>query len=87
MLLPADAGADFASYISESTGYDLVQTTAEAGHFEAVVKLVEAGASWWLPKDLRLVDGFVYYVPQILRLNCNKGSGQKVGKVFAQLLS
>jgi hypothetical protein len=46
----ADAGADFKSFRQPSTGYSLVQAAADKGHFEAVVKLVEAGASWRLPK-------------------------------------
>jgi hypothetical protein len=46
----ADAGADFASFRQPGTGYSLVQAAADKGQFEAVVKLVEAGASWRLPK-------------------------------------
>jgi hypothetical protein len=63
----ADAGADHSSYVNEHTGYDMVQNAANAGQFEAVVKLVEAGASWRLPKGHpRVVQGAIWYVPEIL---------------------
>jgi hypothetical protein len=69
-LTAADAGADYASYLDEDTEYDLVQTAANNGQFEAVVKLVEAGASWRLQRgQQRLMGGFVYYVPEMLSLN------------------
>jgi hypothetical protein len=63
----ADAGADHSSYVNEHTGYDMVQNAANGGQFEAVVKLVEAGASWRLPKGHpRVVQGAIWYVPEIL---------------------
>jgi hypothetical protein len=66
----ADAGADYASYLDEDTEYDLVQTAANNGQFEAVIKLVEAGASWRLQRgQQRVMDSFVYYVPEMLSLN------------------
>jgi hypothetical protein len=66
----ADAGADWTTYQCEDTDYDLVQTAANAGQFEAVVKLVEAGASWRLPKGQpRVANKCVYYVPDILNIN------------------
>jgi phosphoglycerol transferase MdoB-like AlkP superfamily enzyme len=67
LLLCADAGADPSSYVNEHTGYDMVQNAANLGQFEAVVKLVEAGASWRLPKGHpRVVEGAIWYVPEIL---------------------
>jgi hypothetical protein len=54
----------------------MVQNTANAGQFEAVVKLVEAGASWRLVKGQRNVGGSVYYVPEILSA---QKPGLKVG--------
>jgi hypothetical protein len=70
LFLSADAGADFVSYIDEDTEYDLVQSVANAGHFEAVVKLVEAGASWRLAKgQQRVMAGSVFYVPEMLCIN------------------
>jgi hypothetical protein len=66
----ADAGADYSSYINEDTEYDLVQTAANNGQFEAVVKLVEAGASWRLQRgQQRVVGGCVNYVPEMLCIN------------------
>jgi hypothetical protein len=57
----------------------MVQTAANAGHFKAVVKLVEAGASWRLAKgQQRVMGGSVFYVPEILRLKNRDGSGMKV---------
>jgi hypothetical protein len=63
-----DAGADLSTYVNEYTGYDMVQNAANVGQFEAVVKLVEAGASWRLPKGHPCVgaNGLVFYVPKIL---------------------
>lgn len=87
MLLPVDAGADYVSFLSETTGYDLVQTAANAGRLESVVKLVEAGASWRLARGQPRALGCVSYVPEILMLNCRSGSGLKVGTVLTQLLS
>jgi hypothetical protein len=49
-LAAADAGADFKSYRLPDTTYSLVQAAADHGQYEAVVKLVEAGAIWRLPK-------------------------------------
>ncbi|KAF6261819.1 ankyrin repeat-containing domain protein [Scenedesmus sp. NREL 46B-D3] len=64
-----DAGANFASYVDNDTGYDLVQSAANAGQFEAVVKLVEAGASWRLARgQQRVVNGSIFYVPEILSI-------------------
>jgi hypothetical protein len=66
-LYCTDAGADLCSYVSEHTGYDLLQNTANSGQFEAVVKLVEAGASWRLQwGQARTTSGAVWYVPEIL---------------------
>jgi hypothetical protein len=77
-----DAGADFDSFVNEHTGYDIVQTAANAGQFEAVIKLVEAGASWRLAKGQpRVMGGSVFYVPEILRLKNANGSGLKVSMV------
>jgi hypothetical protein len=42
----ADAGADFESFRQPNTGYSLVQAAAHGWQFEAVIKLVEFGASW-----------------------------------------
>jgi hypothetical protein len=62
LLFRADAGADYSSLINEFTGYDMVQNTANGGQFEAVVKLVEAGASWRLPTGHpRTMAGSVFY--------------------------
>ncbi|WIA41847.1 hypothetical protein OEZ86_009173 [Tetradesmus obliquus] len=70
MQILLDAGADFASYVDEDTDYDLVQSAANAGQFEAVVKLVEAGASWRLARgQQRLMAGYCFYVPEILSLS------------------
>jgi hypothetical protein len=69
-LLLADAGADYSSFIDPSTGYNTIQTAANAGQFEAVVKLVEAGASWRLAKGQQRTsaDGkALLYVPEIMR--------------------
>jgi hypothetical protein len=45
----------------------MVQNAANAGQFEAVVKLVEAGASWRLGKGQpRTTPGAIWYVPEIL---------------------
>jgi hypothetical protein len=68
VLCCADAGADFSTYVNEHTGYDLVQDAANAGQFEAVVKLVEAGASWRLGRGQARVgaNGSIFYVPEIL---------------------
>ncbi|WIA19922.1 hypothetical protein OEZ85_005812 [Tetradesmus obliquus] len=67
MQILLDAGADCIAYINEQTGYDIVQNTANAGQFEAVVKLVEAGASWRLSRGQpRVVRGNLWYVPEIL---------------------
>ncbi|WIA41848.1 hypothetical protein OEZ86_009174 [Tetradesmus obliquus] len=79
MQILLDAGADFSSFIQEGTDYDydLVQAAANAGQFEAVVKLVEAGASWRLARGQpRIKDGIVYYVPEML---CINKPGLKVG--------
>jgi hypothetical protein len=58
------------------TGYDIVQNTASGGQFEAVVKLVEAGASWRLARGQWNLGGSVYYVPDILSA---QKPGLKVG--------
>jgi hypothetical protein len=72
-----DAGADYSSYVSAATGYDFVQSIANAGQFEAVLKLVEAGASWRLAKGQpRAVGVKVMYVPEILAM---RKPGLKVG--------
>jgi hypothetical protein len=66
-LCPADAGADYSSYVSAATGYNLIQSIAIYGQFEAVIKLVEAGASWRLAKGQPgAVGGKMMYVPEIL---------------------
>ncbi|KAF6261826.1 ankyrin repeat-containing domain protein [Scenedesmus sp. NREL 46B-D3] len=67
MLTLLDAGADPCSCVNEHTGYDMVQAAGNGGRFEAVVKLVEAGASWRLPRGHpRAVWGSIFYVPEIL---------------------
>jgi hypothetical protein len=74
--MSADAGADFASFKDQQTGYDIVQHAASMGQFEAVVKLVEAGASWRLAAgQQRGAAGAIRYVPEILS---SKVSGLKV---------
>lgn len=66
----ADAGADWWSYLDEHTGYDIVQTAANNGHFDVVLRLVEAGAPWRLARgQQRVRDGSVYYVPEMLNIN------------------
>jgi hypothetical protein len=63
----ADAAADYATFRVEDNGYDIVQLAAVHGRLEAVVKLVEAGASWRLaPGQERVVKGALMYVPEIL---------------------
>jgi hypothetical protein len=56
----------YTTNIYKRTGYDMIQNTASAGQFEAVVKLVEAGASWRLAKGQRDMAGSGFYVPEIL---------------------
>ncbi|KAF6261828.1 ankyrin repeat-containing domain protein [Scenedesmus sp. NREL 46B-D3] len=69
MQILLDAGADPCSYINEHTGYDMVQNAANGGQFEAVVKLVEAGASWRLARGHpRVIGGSLWYVPEILSI-------------------
>jgi hypothetical protein len=54
--------------VNQEPSYDIVQTAANGGHLEAVVKLVEAGASWRLPRGQPRVDGVtLLYVPEILQ--------------------
>eukprot|EP00775_Hariotina_reticulata_P004639 gene4639-4892_t len=65
ILLGAGAKVD---YMDRDTDYNLVQAAANKGHFEAVVKLVEAGANWRVGSR-RLIDGSVYYAPDILTIN------------------
>jgi hypothetical protein len=66
----ADAGADYSTFLDKDTDYDLVQTAANNGQFEAVVKLVEAGASWRLQRgQQRVMAGSIYYVPEMLAIN------------------
>jgi hypothetical protein len=65
--MPAGAGAKFDDYVDRDTGYTLIQTAANYGNFEAVLKLVEAGANWRLGSR-RLIDGHVCYVPEILTI-------------------
>ncbi|KAF6261822.1 hypothetical protein COO60DRAFT_1678960 [Scenedesmus sp. NREL 46B-D3] len=79
----ADAGADHTSYKEKHTGNGLVQLAASAGQFEAVVKLVEAGASWRLAASTdRAVDGAALYVPDILS---SKLPGVKAGTIESKL--
>jgi hypothetical protein len=61
----ADAGADLANWTS-TTDYDFVQTAVNDKDVEAALKLVEAGTKWQLPKDQRVIDGTLYYPPEIL---------------------
>lgn len=65
---PAGAGADFTSYIHPNTKYDILQSAANSGHLDAVVKLVEAGAPWRLPKGQRVQDGSVFYAPEMITI-------------------
>jgi hypothetical protein len=75
----ADAGADYATYKDPQTGYDIVQTAADCGQFEAVVKLVEAGASWRLAAGKeRASGGSLLYVTDMLN---SKVPGLKVSKL------
>jgi hypothetical protein len=68
--VPTDAGAEYSSYINTNTGYNIVQTAANVGQFEAVVKLVEAGASWRLQRgQARVVGHTVMYVPDLIHFN------------------
>ncbi|WIA40215.1 hypothetical protein OEZ86_013600 [Tetradesmus obliquus] len=85
MQILLDAGADYIAYINEQTGYDIVQNTANAGQFEAVVKLVEAGASWRLSRgQRRVVRGNLWYVPEIL---CCVKPGLKLSFIEGRLTS
>lgn len=68
----AGAGADLSSsFINPMTDYGIVQTAANSNQFDAVVALVQAGASWRLgPGEARVQGGSVFYVPEIL-VCCN----------------
>jgi hypothetical protein len=69
--------------VNEYTGYDIVQTAANGGQFEAVVKLVEAGASWRLGRgQSKVMAGSIYYVPEMLLCKSKGGSSLKVNVVL-----
>jgi len=67
--LTADAGADIHEWVDPNTDYDLLQSAANHGDVEAVIKLVEAGANWKLPVGQRVVGGSIFYVPEILTVH------------------
>jgi hypothetical protein len=84
-MFTADAGADLDSWRSQDTDYDLVQTAANMGDLEASLKLVEAGCKWQLPKGQRMIDGSIFYAPDILKCyipnlkvsySCSNGLGR-----------
>lgn len=56
-------------YIDPDTQYTLVQSAANLRDMDAVVRLVDAGAPWFLPPGQRVKDGSVYYPPEILSIN------------------
>lgn len=75
MCLPPGAGADIHNCIDprpKMYNYSIVQTAANNGHLEAVVKLVEAGASWRVARGVSQC----HTVPQILVAK-NKGTQVK----------
>jgi hypothetical protein len=67
-------------HMDKDPSYDIVQTAANSGHLEAVVKLVEAGASWRLPRGQALVDGIFFAV-------CARDSASKAQTSIAGELS
>jgi hypothetical protein len=81
----ADAGADFSSFRAPGTGYSLVQAAAHQGQYEAVVKLVEAGANWRLPRRGQEFAGCPTF--DLIAALVKRKSGLKVGTCINPLMT